>query len=74
MVDGVTLGRAKLVLQITINSTGDVKSATIYKSSGSDNIDHACRITAYQWWFEPKNGKDGKPQREETFLFLITFS
>lgn len=74
MVDGIQLGRARLVLQLTIDQAGNVKNATIVKSSGSDNIDQACRVTAYQWWFEPKTGKDGKPLREETFLFMISFS
>ena len=74
MVDSVQLGRARLVLQITIDQEGNVKSATIFKSSGSENIDQPCRVAAYQWWFEPKNGKNGKPLPEESFLFLITFS
>ncbi|MBC8105257.1 MAG: TonB family protein [Anaerolineae bacterium] len=74
MVDSVQLGRARLVLQLTIDQSGNVKSAMILKSSGSDNIDQACRVAAYQWWFEPKTTKDAKPLREETFLFLVSFS
>jgi TonB family protein len=74
LVDGVQIGRTRLVLQITIDQTGNVKSASIFKSSGSDSIDQACRTTAYEWWFEPQKGKNGQVRREETFLFMITFS
>jgi TonB family protein len=74
LVDGVQIGRARLVLQLTIDQSGNVKSATIFKSSGSGSIDQACRTTAYEWWFEPQKGSNGQPRREETFLFLITFS
>ncbi|CAN5609201.1 hypothetical protein BH09PLA1_BH09PLA1_32960 [soil metagenome] len=74
MVDQHQIGRAQLVLEITIDSTGNVRQATILKSSGSQNIDQACRITAYEWWFEPKKGKNGNALKEEKFLFLISFA
>lgn len=74
LVDGAQIGRAMLVLQITIDQSGNVNSASVFKSSGSNSIDQACRTTAYEWWFEPLKGKDGRVRRSETFLFLITFS
>ena len=53
-----------------------MKSAgRIAKSSGSANIDQAWRLTAYEWWFEPKNDASGNPaKKDESFLFVVSFS
>lgn len=59
-----------VVLRIRIDSAGNVLSAEIDKSSGSNDIDHPCRIAAYSWWFEPST----PPVKEETFLFTLRFS
>jgi hypothetical protein len=38
------------------------------QSCGSDQIDQACRLAAYEWWFEPRQGR-----ASETFTFGIRF-
>lgn len=73
-VDAVQLGKVRLVLQLEIDSTGNVRRAQVTRSSGSDSIDQACRVSAYEWWFEPKKDKFGKPHASEKFSFAITFS
>jgi TonB family protein len=74
MVDGAQIGRVQVVVQITIDRIGNVKSASIFKSSGSDSIDQDCRTAVYQWWFEPQKHADGTLRDEEKFLFVIAFS
>ena len=73
MVDAGQLGRARLVLQITIDQDGNVKEARVAKSSGSDSVDQSYRIAAYEWWIEARNGPDGQPLKEETFCILVGF-
>jgi TonB family protein len=73
LVDSFEHGRVRLVLKIRIDATGNVDSVDVHKSSGSPNIDQACRVAAYQWWFEPRANATGQPLPEETFLFRIGF-
>ena len=48
-----------IVLDLQIDPTGQVISAIITKSSGSDGVDQACRVAAYEWWFEPAKDSAG---------------
>jgi TonB family protein len=75
IVEGALLNESRIALVITIDPSGHVKAARIAKSSGSANIDQAWRLTAYEWWFEPRKDPTGKPTtHDESFLFVITFS
>jgi TonB family protein len=74
IVDMVSLtGRIVLVLELRIDATGNVAGARIVRSSGSEQIDQAWRLAAYEWWFEPLKDKSGQPRASETFPFSIRF-
>ena len=45
----------------------------VLKSSGSRDIDQACKVAAYQWWLEPTKDKSGKPIKD-VVPFTIGFS
>jgi TonB family protein len=61
-----------IVLDLQLDPTGQVIGATIVKSSGSDGVDQACRLAAYQWWFEPAKDPTGRPIRDD-ITFTIKF-
>jgi TonB family protein len=61
------------VLRIQLDEAGNVTHSFVQKSSGSDAVDQACKLTSYKWWFEPKLDENRQPQRDE-FLFTISFS
>jgi TonB family protein len=63
---------ATLVLKISIDETGKVKSADIIRSAGSVEIDQPCRVAVYDWWFEPTHNKAGKPV-PDVVVFTIHF-
>jgi periplasmic protein TonB len=73
LVDLVTRAKPSLVLEIRIDASGDVRDVQILRSSGSPDVDQACRVAAYQWWFEPRTDAQGQPLAEETFPFMIRF-
>ena len=63
-----------LILALTLDETGKVISVTVIKSSGSNNVDQACKVAAYQWWLEPTKDKaTGKPIKD-VVPFVIGFS
>jgi TonB family protein len=63
-----------LILALTLDETGKVISVQVLKSSGSNNIDQACKVAAYQWWLEPTKDKaTGKPIKD-VVPFAIGFS
>ena len=68
MVDTVSLRHLALQMELRIDATGNVVAARIVQSCGSDQIDQACRLAAYEWWFEPRQGN-----ASETFTFGIRF-
>ena len=70
--DLMTRARPVVVLKISIDETGKVVSASVYRSSGSIHIDQPCQLAAYEWWFEPLKDKSGKPQKD-VILFAISF-
>ncbi|HTL29158.1 MAG TPA: TonB family protein [Tepidisphaeraceae bacterium] len=59
-----------LVLKLRLDGDGNVAAADVEKSSGSTVLDHAVKITAFKWWFEPKKSKEASP---DEFLFTIRF-
>ncbi len=61
----------RVVLEIHTSTTGKVTDVSIAKSSGSRNIDDPVRLAAYDWWFEPPLGPNGKPLPSE-FLFTVS--
>jgi TonB family protein len=60
------------VLKLRIDETGKVYSATIFRSSGSNNIDEPVKLAAYSWWFEPAKDQNGKPTKD-VILFTVGF-
>ena len=62
-----------VVLQLRIDTSGNVTDVQLEHSSGSDDIDFPCVRAAYTWWFEPlKDAKTGQV-RPETMEFTIYF-
>ena len=64
--------RSVLVLDLQLDQTGKVIGVTIARSSGSDGVDQACRLAAYEWWFEPAKDATGQSIRDE-ITFTIKF-
>jgi TonB family protein len=62
----------RVTLGIRTDATGKVIDAQVLRSSGSKNIDQPVRLAAYDWWFEPPLGPDGKPV-PDSFAFTVTF-
>jgi TonB family protein len=63
---------ASVTLELQLDETGQVISAVVIKSSGSQSIDQPCRLAAYSWWFEPAKDATGKPVKD-TIKFTIKF-
>jgi TonB family protein len=59
-----------LVLKLRLDGDGNVAAADVEKSSGSKLLDHAVKVTAFKWWFEPKKSKQSST---DEFLFTIRF-
>lgn len=70
--DLLTLRSPMVVLKINIDQTGKVTSVSIFRSSGSNEVDQPCKVAAYNWWFEPAKDKDGKAVKD-VILFAIRF-
>jgi TonB family protein len=62
-----------LILALSLDETGKITHVTVLQSSGSAEIDEACKVAAYQWWLEPSKDKDGKPVKD-VIPFTIGFS
>lgn len=73
IVDSLSLLNIDVVLQLRLDASGNVDRVRILKSSGSPSIDQACRLAAYEWWFEPMKDAAGKTTAGETFPFGIHF-
>jgi TonB family protein len=63
---------ASVTLELQLDETGQVISAIVLQSSGSQSIDQPCRLAAYEWWFEPAKDATGKPVKD-TIKFTIKF-
>jgi TonB family protein len=63
---------AAVVLELQLDETGQVISAVVVKSSGSNSIDQPCRLAAYSWWFEPAKDANGKPIKD-VIMFTVKF-
>jgi TonB family protein len=70
--DLMAVASPTVVLKLTIDESGNVISADVYRSSGSTNVDQPCQLAAYNWWFEPTKDKSGKPIKD-VILFTIRF-
>lgn len=70
--DAMSIASPSIILKLTLNESGNVISADVYRSSGSPNIDQPCQIAAYNWWFEPLKDKNGKPMKD-VILFGLNF-
>src|SRR5450432_2438393 len=62
--DLLTLPQPIVVLKLKLDETGKVNSATIFRSSGSNNVDEPVKLAAYNWWFEPAKDARGKPVKD----------
>lgn len=52
-------------LRVRVDDTGTVRHVSVEKSSGSSQIDEACQLAMYEWWFEPPRDGSGKPMASE---------
>lgn len=59
-----------IVLKISIDAAGNVRQAEVIKSCGAGSIDRAFVLAAYESWFEPAKGPDGK-STGDSFEFPI---
>lgn len=50
----------KVVLDLRVDETGRVRHVSIAQSSGSSQIDEACELAMYEWWFEPPRSSTGE--------------
>jgi TonB family protein len=64
--------RLEVTLRVAVDKTGKVTAVDVAKSSGSNEIDQPCRVSMYDWWFEPKKDKAGVAV-PDVFLFTIGF-
>ena len=64
--------RVEVTLRVAIDKTGKVTAVEVAKSSGSNEIDQPCRVSMYDWWFEPKKDAAGNPVPDR-FNFTIGF-
>ncbi|WP_428937179.1 energy transducer TonB family protein [Fontivita pretiosa] len=70
--DLMALASPTVVLKLTIDPSGKVVSASVYRSSGSNEVDQPCKLAAYDWWFEPARDRSGRPTWD-VILFSIRF-
>ncbi|HWP41462.1 MAG TPA: energy transducer TonB [Tepidisphaeraceae bacterium] len=70
--DLMALASPTVVLKLTIDPAGRVVSASVYRSSGSNEVDQPCKLAAYDWWFEPARDPSGQPTWD-VILFSIRF-
>lgn len=59
-------------LRVRVDETGRVRHVSVEKSSGSTQIDEACVLAMYDWWFEPPRSSAGDPVSCELH-WTITF-
>jgi TonB family protein len=71
--DFIGMTGSSCTLDLQIDETGNVVSATVVKSSGSDSIDQPCRLAAYQWWFEPAKDALGRAKKDDIKFTLKFF-
>ena len=64
--------RPEVTLRVATDKTGKVTGVEVVKSSGSNEIDQPCRVSMYDWWFEPKKDAAGNPV-PDVFNFTIGF-
>jgi TonB family protein len=62
--DLIGMTSSAVTLELQLDETGQVISATIIQSSGSQSIDQPTRLAAYSWWFEPAKDASGKPTKD----------
>jgi hypothetical protein len=63
-----------LVLALTLDESGKVIKVDVLKTSGSRNLDQACKVAAYQWWLEPTKDKATGKAIKDVVPFVIGFS
>jgi hypothetical protein len=71
-VDSHFVDSRTLTLLLVCDTKGNVISATVLKSSGSQDIDEPSRLEAYNWWFEPPKDAKGNPQ-QRSFPFTLRY-
>jgi TonB family protein len=64
--------RVEVTLRVATDKTGKVTAVDVAKSSGSNEIDQPCRVSMFDWWFEPKKDAAGNPVAD-VFNFTIGF-
>ena len=61
-----------IALKLELDAQGNVTHVDFAKRSGSDDIDQAITVAAYQWWLEPTRDKSGNPIAD-VVPFVIRF-
>ena len=64
--------RPEVTLRVATDKTGKVTAVEVVRSSGSNEIDQPCRVSMYDWWFEPKKDAAGNAV-PDVFNFTIGF-
>ncbi|MGA2496243.1 MAG: TonB family protein [Tepidisphaeraceae bacterium] len=71
-MDVVSMGRAVVVLRVSIDPTGKVTDVKVRQSSGSNDIDLPVMVAVYKWWIEPPKDKRGHA-RADVMLLSIAY-
>ncbi len=69
-MDVISMGRAVVVLRVSIDPTGKVTDVKVSQSSGSNDIDLPVIVAVYKWWIEPPKDKRGKPRADVMLLSI----
>jgi TonB family protein len=71
-IELMSLSEKKIVLTVSIDATGKVRSVDVLRSTGRDVIDQPVKLVLYEWWFEPPKDAQGHA-RADTFVLPITW-
>lgn len=71
LMDWATIGRAIIVMKVSIGVDGHVTNVKVVRSSGSDSMDLETSLAIYRWWIEPKKGSDGLAIADNVTLTIV---
>ena len=67
-MDVVSMGRAVVLLKVSIDPTGKVTDVKVSQTSGSNDIDLPVMVAVYKWWIEPPKDKRGTARADVMLL------
>jgi TonB family protein len=71
LMDWATMGRAIVVMKVSVGEDGRVTNVKVVRSSGSDSMDMETSLAVYRWWIEPKKGPDGVAVADNVTLTIV---